>query len=573
MLPYDATVPSSSLLADDATTGDPMAALLHARRDPRDAKSTDLDSARATLRLARLEWQQTHPQAAPLARSALAAFECLDDPRGQAAARRLLAAIAHYEGRTAEGIEHLEAARTLSRDAGDLDLEVDCLQDLAASWQAHGDHTRVLAVQTALRDLLGDHTPPSRRLPFLRDLTVTYFLLGRLSDVVTDPSATLGLDPVRDRRTLSVVLKDAADTVSTIGRHDEALLAFEAALTLAREANDGRQQIEVSYGLIWAHRCLGNVTRTRDCFEEALAVARALDDETTEAVLQQNLGTWAVEIADVPLAVEALGRTTVLARRTGQMELERAAWLHLMQIEDGDTGRALGHLEAYLDVERRLHRHEVEHGRRGHGLLVKRDLGRSRLSATLLRSFNDELHRVNQELQRAQRENEDLLARLSVQAREDALTGLSNRRHFLDVLRDELARVARFGEPVAVALIDVDHFKRINDGFSHATGDEVLREVATVLRRGCRAIDTVARYGGEEFALLLPGTTAEGARVLCERLRLAIAGHDWTALGEGLSVTVSIGLTDEPGTPEQRLHAADLRLYQAKHEGRNTVRG
>jgi diguanylate cyclase (GGDEF)-like protein len=159
------------------------------------------------------------------------------------------------------------------------------------------------------------------------------------------------------------------------------------------------------------------------------------------------------------------------------------------------------------------------------------------------------------------------------QAREDALTGLTNRRAFDELLAQEFRRAARSGAPLCLALVDLDHFKTVNDRWSHAVGDEVLKRTAGVLAAHCRGIDSVSRWGGEEFALLLPHTGLEDARQACERLRVALAATDFDDLAPGLRITASIGLASHAGhTDHDRLvAAADAALYAAKDAGRDRV--
>ncbi|WP_373886806.1 diguanylate cyclase [Duganella sp. BJB1802] len=165
---------------------------------------------------------------------------------------------------------------------------------------------------------------------------------------------------------------------------------------------------------------------------------------------------------------------------------------------------------------------------------------------------------------------------LSVLATTDFLTGLPNRREFMRRLEDEHARLRRdVGGCAAVLLLDVDHFKRINDEHGHAAGDAVLRQLGAALREGQRQIDVLGRIGGEEFALLLPGTAPAEAAVLAERLRQRVAQ---TPMGRGdgaaLAVTVSIGiaaLDGGEGGGEAALRRADQALYCAKRGGRNRV--
>nr|BFE72601.1 hypothetical protein GCM10020092_059020 [Actinoplanes digitatis] len=131
-------------------------------------------------------------------------------------------------------------------------------------------------------------------------------------------------------------------------------------------------------------------------------------------------------------------------------------------------------------------------------------------------------------------------------AHRDALTGLHNRRHVDEELPAALEAVATAG-PVSVALIDLDHFKRINDTLSHATGDVVLRRFAGLLTDAAPGDAVVARLGGEEFVVVLPGADEAAAWIAAERIRMAVAGHDWTPVTRELPVTCSIGITTVTG--------------------------
>ena len=159
------------------------------------------------------------------------------------------------------------------------------------------------------------------------------------------------------------------------------------------------------------------------------------------------------------------------------------------------------------------------------------------------------------------------------QATHDKLTRLPNRRHAETYLQQQIDLVQRNTQPSAVALADVDHFKRINDNHSHAIGDEVLVRVGQILREGCRKTDFVARYGGEEFLLLFPGTAMDSAVEICSDLRLAVENADWTDIAPDLSVTISMGVTTirDSALHTTVLNEADMRLYRAKREGRNRV--
>jgi diguanylate cyclase (GGDEF)-like protein len=156
----------------------------------------------------------------------------------------------------------------------------------------------------------------------------------------------------------------------------------------------------------------------------------------------------------------------------------------------------------------------------------------------------------------------------------DGLTGLLNRRAFDERLRQELGTSTRAGLPLGLLMVDVDHFKRINDLHGHAGGDEALREVAARLKRAARGNDVVGRLGGEEFGVLLPATDAAGIRQAAERLRAAVGGTALSIVGRAQAVTVSVGASmrlSADDDAESMMRRADQGLYRAKEEGRDRV--
>lgn len=211
-----------------------------------------------------------------------------------------------------------------------------------------------------------------------------------------------------------------------------------------------------------------------------------------------------------------------------------------------------GVLQQHVEVESR---DEV-------GLLAKTF---NRMSADLARS-HAELERSNKTI----REQAARLEELSIR---DFLTQLYNRRHFDEQAARLFDTATRYQRPLAVMIGDIDFFKQINDRYTHATGDIVLRHVAEILRENSRATDLVARYGGEEFVIAFPETPLPQAVSQCEKLRGMIEGYAWKKLHPELRVTMSMGVQADVavGGVEKMLQAADEWLYQAKRSGRNRV--
>ncbi|MET4683146.1 PleD family two-component system response regulator [Brevundimonas faecalis] len=159
----------------------------------------------------------------------------------------------------------------------------------------------------------------------------------------------------------------------------------------------------------------------------------------------------------------------------------------------------------------------------------------------------------------------------------DALTGLHNRRYMSTQLQSMVGRANNGGEPVAVLVLDIDHFKAVNDGFGHDAGDEVLREFSVRLATNVRAVDLPCRFGGEEFVVVMPGTSLEDAYRIAERIRRDVGAAPFRIMGgqAQLNITVSVGVASTPSgwqdTPEALLKRADEGVYEAKASGRNKV--
>ncbi|GGY76635.1 hypothetical protein GCM10011613_21410 [Cellvibrio zantedeschiae] len=187
------------------------------------------------------------------------------------------------------------------------------------------------------------------------------------------------------------------------------------------------------------------------------------------------------------------------------------------------------------------------------------------MSEELARSHAD-LKASNQKIA----EQAEVLRELSLR---DALTHLHNRRHFDEQAGKLFIHAQRSARPLTIMMGDIDHFKQINDKFSHAIGDKVLRKVGEILRAQTRSSDLVARYGGEEFVIAFVDTPLEQAHQLCDKLRTYIANQDWSEIHPQLSVTISIGVAQlERGQHlDQVMQIADAQLYRAKSSGRNQV--
>lgn len=182
---------------------------------------------------------------------------------------------------------------------------------------------------------------------------------------------------------------------------------------------------------------------------------------------------------------------------------------------------------------------------------------------------------LQDEVQQRERDLASANAELRRMAVTDALTGLFNRRHLEERLREMFDHSTRLHEPLAIVMFDLDHFKSVNDTYGHQVGDEVLRQLADLLRGSVREIDRMGRYGGEEFMAILPGTVLDAAVTFAERARQEVAAHEFRFAGGTLRRTLSCGVAAWPHPRirhrDELVKAADDALYVAKELGRNRV--
>ena len=403
-----------------------------------------------------------------------------------------------------------------------------CFERMGDPWQAE----RLLGDALAMALQLNDPFLLQRTYNNLCAITIGAFYLQRAigDEVVADGQAALRRAEgyAREAQALLVAHPDPFAEVFIVGNLGEVLVhlgepvearsLLERALAQARAQNFAAQT--------WRIRC--------SIGELLLAEGRPADAREALAALLEEIGS-----TETPATLMRVHFGLYLANR------------RLGRAED-----ALLQLERYQAIQRLRTINQLQ--------------AQSQLFVTRV-----EAEQMRQEAERARLVAEQERDRATAHAAEallDPLTGLGNRR-FLDRQLPLLLSGVGQAHPLCAALVDVDHFKPINDRHGHQLGDQVLVTLAELLRVGTRGADVVVRLGGEEFLIVLPDTPMERAFDVCERLRQQVAQHDWSALMPGLQVTLSIGLARahlEPD-PDDLVGRADLAMYRAKAAGRNRV--
>ncbi len=485
----------------------------------------------------------------------LAAREALNRATDDDDRRRAAVLVVNFQFRSgalaalvADGVEHLPVLRaggptkelfivlrTVSIAACDVsrfDIALPCAQEAQALATQLGDRGLLAMAINAVAccfERMGDPWQAER-------LMSDALAIARQQDEVHPLFATLN--------NLCAALIGMYHQLRDAAPSDEAADSLRRALPIAREAHAmaGRPEMafyrlftEGNLGEVLLH--LGHFAEARPLLEDSLAQARHIGADAQAARIGCTLGELELLEGRPELAWQRLEAVRLAAigtdLRMTQLRLHHALWRSARALRR--SSEALHHLETYLQLERQR-------------------------SVSQLRA-QSELFVTRAEVEQVRGE-----------ARRDPLTRLGNRREVDDRWPALLAACRASGKPLAVAMLDLDRFKQVNDRFGHAIGDQVLVALARLLRENTRSADIGARVGGEEFLLVLPDTDGERALEICERLRHCVAAYAWSSLADGLTVTLSIGLAWAPPYDADELTArADAALYTAKLQGRNCV--
>ncbi len=474
------------------------------------------------------------------ANAAIALWSFVGDKAGEAVARCVLAELLEKLGETDKALEESLLAQRLAD--GSADLRAQTLANIVVG-----------VICTSLRQY-------DEALVVLRNAETA---AAALDDPLLLPRALNNLGNVHNDRGSALLRrgeKDAAIADLTQGRE-----LYQRAADLFASAGDVRLEGIAQRNIALGLSLLRRFDEADVILDRQLRVARTRGSKVSEESTLRFKGTAYLEQGRFGDAVAVLQQARVIAADMRYPERELASHEMLATAYEGlgELASALHHFRKFHDQQARLVNDVNQRRARAMALQFQAERAKGEAAEAKLRAHH--LETSNQKLI-------EETARLSAEMLIDPLTGLFNRRHLDLVLRPELSR-RDAASSFSVALVDIDYFKRVNDDYSHQVGDDVLRHVGAILRGGCRQGEFAIRYGGEEFALVFPSACVAEARGACERVRLSIERHAWSAIRPGLRVTVSAGVADhaEAETFDTVLAIADQRLYQAKAQGRNRV--
>jgi diguanylate cyclase (GGDEF)-like protein len=454
-----------------------------------------------------------------------------------------LGATYFYDDRIDETIRYMHLALETLRTIDVSPHLPTAMSNLAATLVTVGDYVPARELAQDALGMLPRYDNPQLWLFVRSNLAEAMLGTGDFAGALATIDAMLG-DPAHPPRSAaqSHYLAVSAEVYAMHGRLDDAAHCVREAEAIHANYPGGYNAVYSA----WAAAALANA---RDGDDEALA---ALDRAIEVAERMRHLPTLCKAHAASARRLAALGRYEEAYRR--QVRLNEVTREQL-------THRA-GAKYYLLKVE-----HELKHARDA------RDRAERERQESL--AMNRQLERLNRELERKVREVEELQARLAAEAVHDPLTQLFNRRYLDAVVPALLSGANRRAAPLALALVDLDHFKGVNDRHGHLAGDRVLMQIGRVLATSLRPADVLCRYGGEEFCVVLPDTDGSGARTalatLATRLKELVVPWGGDSLS-GFTFSAGVAVAPDDGTTQAELvSAADRALYHAKAQGRERV--
>ncbi|MDW8424557.1 MAG: tetratricopeptide repeat-containing diguanylate cyclase [Meiothermus sp.] len=485
--------------------------------------------------------------------------------------------LGHVQRRLGEhrsAIQHYNQALELAHRLDDKNQEFTALNGLAGTYFSLFDYQGAAELYLHCLGLAQGQGNADAEGTALGNLGAVYLEQGDLTRALElfqkglEISVRLG-----NQQREAVLRNNLGFTHYRLDAHQSSLEYSQQALELAQKLRDRRTEASALGNLALTYFALGQYDTALELNKRALEIERELHNRHTEADLLVQIGRIWLEKRSYEMAQSTLEEALQVAQSGGNRKAHTEVHLYLSEVwqHKGQFALALQQHRLYHELTVATLREQIE--RKTLALLIRFQAEQALQQAEIVRLRNVELVAANEALEQLNREKSQLLARLEELVRTDPLTQLYNRGYLEEQLERLFQQSRQEQWPLSVALIDLDHFKGINDTYSHQAGDLVLKTTATLFRETLPEAEIIARYGGEEFAIVFPQTAAAEAAAACERLRQRIEAHDWSFIHPDLVVTVSIGVSDAPAAPnhEKLLMAADQYLYDAKRRRRNQV--
>ena len=461
---------------------------------------------------------------------------------------------------------------SLYKEIGDAEKEAVMLRNIGGIYAAINEYSS--AMDTLLEALALAENFKSQEIKgeVLFNIGTVYLFIGNYSHALKEYQKVLqiALDE-KDKKLESFVLCNMTSVYAALSDHENTKKTFDRCLKISSEIQNKLIQMNVLTQMGHEYLNLREAGQAEGCFQQSLELASASGFKNEETSSLVGLGKVYLQQGQYTKSQELFQRAQQLAEQLKDNNLLMECHNGFSQIYQalGDFERALDRCKKYYDTRQFLA--NSINDQKMQTLEVAYRTEAAQKEAEIARLKNVELENEIAErkrIERALRQSEEQYRQL---AAIDPLTGINNRRHFFELAQCEISRAQRFNHPLTAIMIDIDHFKKINDTFGHHRGDLVLKRCTDLIRKCLREMDIVGRYGGEEFSVLLPETNLEQGVRVAERL---VQMFRETPLKVGLEeafVTISVGVTELRGEMDldTLIDEADHAMYSAKHAGRN----
>jgi diguanylate cyclase (GGDEF)-like protein len=509
-----------------------------------------------------------YPLALRNTQAALERFRELEHLQGQQRCLNTLGILHAESGKLLESLKSFLESLKLCEIIKDQEGEGHALNNIAIINSYLGDFYGALDYYFRSLDLSRQTQSKSSEARVLLNIGLVDIELGQYETSLEYYFKSLELqDSEKDIHMRAQTLSNISRTYNYLGKFTEALNYAQQSLSIMESLEDksgvGYALDELGRGYI----SLGHLSKADPMLRNSLHIKRETGDPKGHAQTCLLLAELFLKQQDPIKAInilhEALFQMQTIGAKVEIYKLHHA--LAKAYKLSGQYYEAMSHMEHFSETKEQVFNQASD--QRQQALRTRYEVAQAEKEKELFRLKSVELGQLNDELQR-------LTVELDKQAHQDPLTSLFNRRHFDKEIEREMNRARRFSGKMSVMICDIDNFKKVNDTFSHQVGDQVLAQVATILKDNVRNVDTVARYGGEEFVILFPEITSQESFIICDRLREFVASAPWATIHPELQVTLSMGLCDDLSLldGDAMIDGADHKMYEAKQNGKNQVR-
>lgn len=463
-------------------------------------------------------------------------------------------------------------ALSLYRKISNVEKEAVMLRNIGGIYAAVHEYASAMDVLLEALALAEHLDSTGIKGEVLLNIGTVYFLIGNFSQALKEYEKVLEIAVEAQNKMLeSFVLCNMTSVYSALTDHKKTKTTFDRCLKISREIQNNLIQINVLTQMGHEYLNLGEESQAESCFQQSLDLAGASGFKSEEAGALVGLGLVCLKQGQYPRSREIFQKAQQLAEQLHDksliMECHNGFWQIYYAL--GDFENALEQCQKYYGIRQSLA--DRINDQKIQTLEVAYRTDTAQKEAEIARLKNVELEKEIAErkrIEKALRLREEQYLQL---AAIDPLTGINNRRHFFELAQSEINRAKRFNHPLAMIMVDIDHFKKINDTFGHHRGDLVLKRCTELIKKCLREMDVVGRYGGEEFSILLPETNLEQGAKVAERLvQLFRETPVKVGLGEAF-VTISVGVSELRGEMDldTLIDEADHAMYAAKRAGRD----